>query len=75
MGKNTTHMALIPCKVGTYFCVCNDCGRSYVISPKLVDSYMNKGHVVPTVRCKECIIERRAFKNSKMTLSEMEAMY
>lgn len=58
-GRKLLYTYLTPCREETYFCKCNDCGKKFVIDCYEVPFFKSKGLVVPTVRCKECIKNRK----------------
>lgn len=58
-SRKLLYTYLTPCREITYFCRCNDCGKNFVIDCYEVPFFKSKGLVVPTVRCKECIKNRK----------------
>jgi len=64
-NKKLLSTYLYPCRVGTYFCKCEDCGENFVIDCYKSSFYLANDLTVPTVRCKKCIDLRKANKTRR----------
>ena len=58
-SRKLLYTYLTPCREETYFCKCNDCGKNFIIDCYEVPFFKSKGLIVPTVRCKGCIKNRK----------------
>lgn len=63
-GKKAICTFLTPCRVGTYFCKCKDCGRNFVIDCYETLFFCTRNLTIPTVRCKGCINKRKVMRLS-----------
>lgn len=63
--KDIMYTCLTPCKPGTRFCKCDDCGSNFVITPAEARFYEEHDLRIPDIRCPKCIQKRRIQKRGK----------
>lgn len=57
--RRVRYTVLRPCKPGTLFCQCEECGDHFIITPSQKQFYRERNMDLPVVRDKKCIIKKK----------------